>query len=83
MFKKEDCKWQIVEPPNHRVNAAEHAIQTFKNHFISELASTDSHWSLHLWDQVTTQAGITLDIVRRPRIDPGKSTHEQLNRKKI
>ena len=30
----QQCKLQLVEPNNHRVNAAEHAIQTFKNHFI-------------------------------------------------
>eukprot|EP00956_Cyclotella_meneghiniana_P043791 scaffold287739_cov149-Cyclotella_meneghiniana.AAC.1 len=31
---KEETEWQFVEPNNHRVNAAERAIQTFKNHFI-------------------------------------------------
>ena len=35
------CKWQFVESNNHRVNAAERAIQTFKNHFVSGFASTD------------------------------------------
>ena len=32
-----NCRWQSVEPANHRVNAAKRAIQTFKNHFISGL----------------------------------------------
>ena len=32
---------QLVEPHNHRVNAAERAIQTFKNHFISGLSVGD------------------------------------------
>ena len=27
-LQKENCKWQFVEPTNHRVNAAERAIQT-------------------------------------------------------
>ena len=36
------CRWQFVEPSNHCVNAAERAIQTFKNHMISGLCSTDS-----------------------------------------
>jgi hypothetical protein len=27
---EEECKLQLVEPHNHRKNAAEHAIQTFK-----------------------------------------------------
>ena len=55
-LKTEDCKWQFVEPSNHQVNVAEQAIQTFKNDFISGLSSTDSHWSLQFWDQLTKQA---------------------------
>ena len=34
------CKWQFVEPSNHRINAAERAIKTFKHHMISGLCST-------------------------------------------
>jgi hypothetical protein len=31
----QQCNLFLVKPHNHRVNAAEHAIQTFKAHFIS------------------------------------------------
>ena len=41
-LKKEGCRWQFVEPTHHRVNAAEQAIQTFKNHFISGICTTNS-----------------------------------------
>jgi hypothetical protein len=75
----EDCKWQFVEPNNHRVNAAERAIQTFKNHFISGLCSTDSNWPLQLWDTMTEQAIITLNLLRTSRIDPSKSAYHQLH----
>jgi len=37
-----DCELMLVEPHNHRVNAAKRAIQMFKDHFISALATTDS-----------------------------------------
>jgi hypothetical protein len=42
-----ECKLQLVEPHNHQVNAAERAIQTFKDAFIPALATTDvtSHYS--------------------------------------
>ena len=43
-LRAQNCRWQFVEPANHRVNADERAIQTFKNHFISGLCSTDSQW---------------------------------------
>jgi hypothetical protein len=36
----QQCKLQLVEPHNHRVNAAERAIKTFKNRFIGALGTT-------------------------------------------
>ena len=39
---KQECKLQLVEPHNKRVNAAELAIQTFKDAFIAALSTTDS-----------------------------------------
>jgi hypothetical protein len=45
-----ECKNMLVESNNHRVNMAERAIQTFKAHFISALATTDSNFPLQLWD---------------------------------
>jgi hypothetical protein len=42
------CNNLLVEANNHRVNAAERAIQTFKVHFISALATTDSKFPLQL-----------------------------------
>ncbi len=44
------CKLQLVEPHNHRVNAAEQAIQTFKDAFIATLASTDADFPIQLGD---------------------------------
>ncbi len=38
---KEQCKLQLVEPHNHRMNAAERSIQTWKDAFIAALATTD------------------------------------------
>jgi hypothetical protein len=47
---KEECKLQLVEPHNHRVNAAKHAIQTFKDRFIAGLTTTNRNFPLQLWD---------------------------------
>jgi len=38
---EEQCKLQLVEPHKHRMNAAERAIQTWKDAFIAALATTD------------------------------------------
>ena len=73
----ERTRWQFVEPHNHRVNAAERAIQTFKSHFISGLCSIDPEWPIQLWDRLTEQAIITLNLLRTSRIDPTKSAYHQ------
>ena len=50
-FLKEECNIgiQVVEPHNHRVNAAERAIQTFKSHFIAGLCTCNNKFPLILW----------------------------------
>jgi hypothetical protein len=59
-----ECKLQLVQPHNHRVNAAECAIQTFKDAFIAALATTDSEFPLQLWDRLTLQVSDTLNLMR-------------------
>ena len=68
-----------MEPAKHRVNTAEHAIHTLKNHFISGLCSTYSQCPTKLWDQLVNQSATTLKILRRYSIDPTKSAFHQLN----
>jgi hypothetical protein len=52
---KKECDLQVVEPHNHHVNAAERAIQTFKDAFIAALATTDRNFPLQLWDCLVPQ----------------------------
>jgi hypothetical protein len=73
------CKLQLVEPHNHRVNAAERAIQTFKDAFIAVLATTDSKSPLQLWDRLTLQVRDTLNLMRASRINPDILAYEALN----
>jgi hypothetical protein len=60
---KKDCALMLVELHNHRVNVAERAIQTFKDHFISALAMTDSKFPLQLCDKLTSQVENTLNLM--------------------
>ncbi len=62
-FTEEECKLQLIEPHNHHVNAAEHAIQTFKDAFISALATTDRDFPLQLWDKLMPQVINTLNML--------------------
>jgi hypothetical protein len=74
-----DIQFQLVPLHVHRQNAAERAIQTFKNHFIAMLCSTDKKYPIHLWDRLIPQAVITLNLLRQSRLNPKLSAHVQLH----
>ena len=47
-FRNKNSK--LVPPEVHRQNAAERAIQTWKNHFIAGISSTDPTFPMSEWD---------------------------------
>jgi hypothetical protein len=63
---------QLVEPHNHRVNAAEQAIQTFKNRLIGTLGSTNSKFPIQLWDKLAPQVQDCINLLRCSLISPTK-----------
>ena len=73
-----NCNLLLVEPHNHCVNAAKCAIQTFKDHFISALAMTDSKFPLQLWDKLTSQVKNTLNLMQASHINPNMSAYEAI-----
>jgi hypothetical protein len=66
----------LVKPHNHRVNAAERAIQTFKVHFMSALATTNNKFSQQMCDQLTPQVKSKLNMMRLLRVNPNISAYE-------
>ncbi len=75
---EKECKLQLVEPHNHRVNAAKRAIQMFKDAFIAALAATNLDFLIQLWDRLTPQVLNCLNMMRASRIDPSKSAYKTL-----
>ena len=67
--------FQLVPPHNHRANAAERAIQTFKNHFITILTAIDPKFPMAQWDRLLPQACMTLNLLRSARLNPNLSAH--------
>jgi hypothetical protein len=53
---------QLAPPHMHHQNAAEHAISTYKDHFIASLSSTDPAYPLDLRDKLIHQSVITLNL---------------------
>jgi hypothetical protein len=77
-FNQSNIKYQLAAPGQHRTNAAERAIRTFKNHLIAGLCSTDNEFPIHLWDRLLPQALITINLMRGSRINPKHSAWSQL-----
>ena len=76
---EQDVDYQLAPLHIHRANAAERAIRTFKNHFISGLCSADKDFPLHLWDKLLPQAILTLNLLRGSRINPNLSAWAQVH----
>jgi hypothetical protein len=74
-----DIQFQLFPPHLHRQNAAEKAIQKFKNHFVAMLCSTDTQFPIHLWDRLIPQAVTNLNLLRQSQINPKLLAHVQLN----
>ena len=72
---KYKIRYQLTPPNIHRINAAERAIRTFKNHFIAGLATIDPDFPIREWDRLLPQAETTLNLLRTSRINPKLSAY--------
>jgi hypothetical protein len=73
------CDLMLAKPNNHHVNAAKGAIQTFKDHFVSALTTTNSKIPLQLWDCLTLHVETLLNMLWPLRINPTKLAYEVLH----
>ena len=78
-FLKHNIAHQQVPPHQHRVNAAERAIRTFKNHLIAGLATCDPAFPAAEWDRLLQQAEITLNLLRASRRFPSLSAYNAIH----
>jgi hypothetical protein len=69
----------LVPPHNHRINAAEHAIATLKEHFIAGLATVDKNCLLQLWDEFLPQIELTLNLLHFFQRNPSRSANKEVN----
>jgi hypothetical protein len=78
-MRQNDVSFQLVPPRQHRRNAAERAIATWKDHFVATLATTDPDFPLYLWCRLIDQATTTLNLLRSSRINPRLPAEAQLD----
>ena len=78
-IKKNDLSYQLIPPNQHRRNAAERAIRTFKNHLLAGLDTCDPKFPIHEWDRLLEQAELTINLLRNSRVNPSLSAHAYLS----
>ena len=71
--------FQLVPPHLHRTNAAERAIQNFKDNLVTGISSCDPSFPLRLWDCLLQQDTLTLNLLRPSQINLRLSAKAQLN----
>jgi hypothetical protein len=77
-IKDNGIDFQLSSPNDHKLNPAERAIQTFKNHLITILHGCNRKFPAWLWWQTIPQVVMTLNMLRRSRINPRLSAHTQI-----
>ena len=77
-IKNEEIDFQLDPPHIQRGNAAEWAITTYKNNFISGLLTTNPYFPMIEWDRLLSQWAITLNLLRNYRLNPSLSAYAYL-----
>ena len=67
-LESEKVNIQLVEPHNHKVNAAERAIQTFNNHLIAGLSTCNARFPSLLWNKIVPQEQDSLNMLCTSRV---------------
>ena len=74
-IRENKCRVELTPADQHRRNAAERAIQTFKGHFISVLAGVSDDFPIHRWDELIPQTVLTLNLLRQSNVAPNVSAY--------
>ena len=74
-LEAENINIKLVDPHNHRVNAAERVIQIFKNYLIAGFSTYDANFPSLLWNKIVPQAQDSLNMLRTSRLHPQLSEY--------
>jgi hypothetical protein len=71
-----NATFQLVPPDMDCRNQVEHAIHTFKDHFLAILVSVDAAFPPYIWDLLLLQAELTLNPLQQATLNPWISVWE-------
>ena len=77
-IKAKHLDYQLSSPNEDRLNPAERAVQTFRNHFIAILNGCDAAFPKYLRCSLIPQTIQTLNMLRKSWINPKLSAHDQV-----
>ena len=77
-IEEKGLQYQLASPHDHQLNPARRAVQTWKNHFTSNLHGCDRDFPAYKWCKTINQCEMTLNMLRRLRINPKISVYTQL-----
>ena len=75
---KNNITYDLVPLHQHWRNTAEWAIQTFKNHLLSSIATCHSDFSIREWDRILLQYKLKSNLLWDSRINPKFSSWSYL-----
>ena len=78
-IEEHKIKHQLMPPHDHRRNAAEKAVQIFKDHFIAVLCGTDAMFPMQLWCQLLPHAETQLNMLRQSKTKENASSFAHIN----
>ena len=67
--------FQMIPPHQHRHNAAERAIKTFKNYLLAGLATCHPDFPIREWDRIIPQCELKPNLLQNSRINSKLSAH--------
>ena len=79
LLKEKNINYQLAPPGMYRKNAAERAIDTFKDHFIAVLCATDPDLLMQNRDHLIKQGDIIIKLLLSSRLNPILFPYAHLN----
>ncbi len=78
-IQEQHMQYKLVPRGNHQRNQAEHAIQTFRAHFILILAGVNDKFPLSPWCHLLKPTELTLNLLCQSKVAPKISAYTHVH----
>ena len=78
-IKEHGMEYELLPKGQHRRNVAKRAIQTWKAHMVGVLSGVPKTFPLNLWDELTKQVDMQVNLLRFSNVNPKVCSWTVLN----